>query len=150
MTIEHNLSGISGSITKLQIIKQSQLLAISNITAQRTVAFNHISISGTWEEVEITPDAGYKLTATDTDNGPMQNINIEGVLMNDGPELFNYLYDRYIALVTDGEGKRFLFGNLAEYLKLEIDTDSNKSRSDLKTTQLIFKGVTVMPTLVVL
>lgn len=148
--ITHDLLGLAGSVTKLEILNQKQLLALNNIAANGSIAYGNISISGSWEQVELTPEAGYKLKAADTDNGPMQTMEVNGVMMNDDAALFTYLYNRYVLLVTDGNGKRFLFGNLTENLKMEYDIDSRNSRSVSKITTMMFKGATISAVLVVL
>lgn len=148
--ITHSILPISGSITNLQILNQKQLLVLNNIGANGSITFGNIIISGAWEDVELTPDAGYKLKAVDTDNGPMQTIELGGTMMNDDSALFTYLYNRYIALVTDGDGKRFLFGNKIENLKFEYETDSKNTRGQVKTTTLMLKGASAKAILLVL
>lgn len=148
--ITHSILPISGSITKLQILNQKQLSALNNVAISGSIAFADIVISGTWEDVELTPDAGYKLKAMDSDNGPMQTIELGSAMMNDDSLLFAYLYNRYIALVTDGDGKRFLFGNKIENLKFEYEIDSKNTRGQVKTTSLMLKGATVKAVLLVL
>lgn len=148
--INHSILPIAGSITKLEIITKQQLTALNNITPAYAINYTDIDIDGNWEEVQLTPDAGYKLKAMDTENGPIQTAELSGAIMNDESALFCYLYNRYVCLVTDGNGKRFLFGNKTECLKLETETDSKNTRAQVKSTAIMFKGAMVSPILLVL
>lgn len=148
--ITHSILPLAGSITKLEIITKQQLTALNNITPAFAINYSDIDIDGNWEEVQLTPDAGYKLKVMDTENGPVQNIELGGAFMNDDTDLFCRLFNRYIALLTDGDGKRFLVGNKTEYLKMEYETDSKNTRAQVKTTAISFKCIVVSPILLVL
>jgi hypothetical protein len=141
MTIAHSIAGISGSITKLEILPINLLTSLNNISVTNTITYANIVTSGSFEEVEIVPEAGFKTKSSDTENGPLQSLEVTGMLMNDDESvLFQLLFNRYVLLITDGVGKRWLFGNKTEYLKLEVDNDSNTSRGNNKIKTLMFKG----------
>lgn len=151
MTIAHSIAGIAGSITKMEILPINLLTSLNNISASNTITFANIVTSGAFEEVEIVPEAGFKTKTADTDNGPLQSLEVQGMLMNDDESiLFQLLFNRYVLLITDGVGKRWLFGNKTEYLKLEIDNDSNTSRGMNKVKTLMFKGASTTTILLVL
>jgi hypothetical protein len=151
MTISHSLDGIAGSITKLEKLSINLLTSLNNISAINTIAFADIITSGAFEQIEIVPEAGFKCKLTETPNGPMNIMEVNGAIMNDDvTTLFNLSYNRYVLLITDGIGKRWLFGNKTEYFKYELDTDSKTSRSANQTQAINFKGAMTSPLLLVL
>lgn len=151
MTIEHSIVGLAGSITKLEFLPINLLTSLNNITVSNSIAFADINKTGAFEEIEIVPEAGFKTKTTDTLNGPLRSIEVTGAIMNDADlALFNLCYQRFVLLITDGNGKRWLFGNRAEYLKYEFDTDSKTSRGSNKQNSLMFKGVMTSGILLVL
>lgn len=151
MTISHSLDGIAGSITKLEILSIFSLNALNNISATNTIAFADIDKAENFENVELVPEAGFKCKLTDTPNGPMNMLEANGMFMSDDfHSLFRSVFNRYVLLITDGAGKRWLFGNKTEYFKYELDTDSKTSRSVNQTQAISFKGAMTSPLLLVL
>lgn len=148
-------SGVTllGSVTKLQIIDANKIDAINNISAASAVNFSNIVLVGgaSWETVEILPEAGYKIKASDTANGQLQTAEISVMLMNNNNyELLRLTQRRVAALITDGDGLRWLIGNKEQPLMPEIDTDSKTSRGKAKTNTITFKGAINEPIMLVL
>lgn len=130
-----------GSITKLQILNTSNLLALNGITAANTIKYTDIITGTSWETIELLPQASYKIKTAETTNGPLRSIEINCQIMTNDEYLLQVkMLQRYVLLITDGDGLRWLVGNKQEYLKLEFDTDSKAVRSQAKVNAISFKG----------
>lgn len=151
-TINNSEYTLAGSLTKLQIAEISSIDSIDSASLVEIPISNISFLEGSsWEDVPLLPAASFVIKTEDTDAGIVRTVEVIGAIMtNSDMALMDKMNNRYVLLITDGDGVVWLVGNKQEWFKYSFVNDSTDSRSKAKLNALKFAGMSTMPFLQVL
>lgn len=134
-----------GSILRIDYIDVLDVESIPDADVDNNINLEAIVlVSGAdWNSIEALPKTGsLELESVDTAQGDYEMPKVSCAINDTSMTMLNNLHDqslgRYLLIVLDGAGDRYLLGDKEQWLKMRYKLDTTKTRAQTQVIEISF------------
>lgn len=134
-----------GSISKIEYVDVLDIVSIPDADVDNNIDLDAIVLVDgvSWNSLEALPKTGsLELESVDTPQGEYELPKVGCAINDTSMTMLNNLHDqslgRYVLIVRDGSGDRYLIGDKEQWMKMRYKLDTSKTRAQTQLIEISF------------